>query len=90
MKLDGMKCPHCGGNNTYAWQIERTNLFDDRTYEVLKREFESPLLSTDTDNVIYKCKCEECEKHFSTMVLLEVKIKKTICKKTIQEVMSLK
>lgn len=90
MKLDGMKCPHCGSNNTHAWQIEKASLWDDGFYKTMKVEFENPLLSSSTENVVYKCVCNDCKKHFGAMVILDVKVKGTICKVTTEEIMQLK
>lgn len=91
MKLDGMKCPHCGSNNTHAFRYERAGLRDDETYKAIEGEFgESMLLACSTDNVIYECKCYGCEKHFATMAILEVKVKKMISRKTMVEAMSLR
>lgn len=90
MKLDGMKCPHCGSNNTYALRYERAGIWDDETYKALGKEFgENRLLSGSTDNMIYECKCDDCEKHFAAMAILEVKVKKMISRKTMGEVMGL-
>ena len=91
MKINGMKCPRCGSNNTHEWQIEKAIIFDDSTYEAIEKEFEKrQLLSTSTDNVIYRCKCDDCGKHFATMAILEVKAKKVISRGTVEEVMRLK
>lgn len=91
MKLDGMKCPHCGSSNTYAWNIERASIWDDRTYAVLRKEFGEDIpLSGSVENVIYTCKCNGCEKHFSSMAILDVKIKKMITRKNIEEIEWLK
>lgn len=91
MKLDGMKCPNCGSENTHAWKIERTSIWDDSTYEFFQKEFgEGRILSGSTENVIYTCKCNGCEKHFSSMAILDVKIKKMITRKNIEEIEWLK
>lgn len=91
MKLDGMKCPNCGSENTHVWQNEETNIWDDSTYKFFLEEFgENQLLSGSTENVIYKCKCSNCEMHFSAMAILDVKVKKMITRKTTKEIKRLK
>lgn len=91
MKLDGMKCPYCGNRNTRAWKIDNAGIRDDSAYELQEKEFgENRILFGSTDNIIYDCVCDDCGKYFSTMALLEVKTKKTITRKRIEELMGLK
>lgn len=40
MKLDGMKCPNCGSENTHVWQNEETNIWDDSTYKFFWKSLE--------------------------------------------------
>ena len=90
MKLDGMKCPHCGSKNTHAYQCERAGLWDDSTYDVLRKEFgDNRFLFGSTESVIYKCKCQDCKKHFASIALLEVKVREIISKETLRDVMGL-
>lgn len=91
MKLDGMKCPHCGSYNTYTWHFESASIHDDSIYEAQEKEsVENRMLSKSADNVVYRCKCADCGKYFASMALLEVKTKKVISRETLEDVMSLK
>ena len=68
MKLDGMKCPYCGKLNTHAYQVDEVCIWDDKFYECMKKEFgENRLKSGSSDNVIYRCYCNECEKYFNIL-----------------------
>lgn len=85
MKINGMECPHCGSTNTYKWKIVKATILDDSAYEAIEKEFgESRLLYTSTDNVIYRCKCNDCAKYFVTMAALEVKAKKNNFKRNVR------
>lgn len=91
MKLDGMKCHYCGKSNTHAYQLEKASLYDDGFYKVMEKEFgENRLLSGSCENAIFRCKCNDCGKFFSTMVKLKVEVGDMISMKTTEELMQLK
>lgn len=91
MKLDGMKCFYCGKTNTHAYQLEKATLWDDEFYKVIEKEFgENRLFSGSCENVIYRCKCKDCGKSFSTMVKLKVEIEDMISMENTGELMGLK
>ena len=92
MKLDGMKCIYCGSTNTHAYQMERATLWDDDFYESMRKEFgeNGVLLSGNCDNVIYRCRCNECEKHFSSMTKLKVEVEEVISMENTEELMRIR
>ncbi len=71
MKLKGtIRCPYCGENtNTRTIAALRTHLWDDEEVKEFKSYFKEEIPITDTcDNVVYKCKCENCNKYFSALI----------------------
>lgn len=91
MKLDGMKCYYCGKSNTHAYQLEKATLWDDSFYKVMEKEFgEDQLLYSSCESAVYRCKCADCGKSFSTMVKLNVEVTDIISMETTDELMSLK
>ena len=91
MKLDGMKCPYCGKVNTHAYKVDKVCIWDDEFYECMKKEFgENRLKSGSSDNVIYRCHCNECEKYFSAMVEMEISVKNIVLMDSTSELLGLK
>lgn len=91
MKLDRMKCPYCGKTNTHAYQVEKVCIWDDNFYQCMEKEFgENQLKSGSCDNVIYRCECDECEKHFSAMVEMEISVKNVMSMESASNLMRLK
>lgn len=90
MKLDNVKCPYCGGENTHAYQLENCNIWDDGFYSSMKNEYKGNLLRVYSgDNVIYNYTCESCEKHFSAIVEIDATVKNVITKENAVELMNL-
>lgn len=91
MRLEGIECPYCGDTNTRAYQTEKVCIWDNKFYECMKKEFgENQLKSNASDNIIYRCKCDNCEKHFSSMIEMNISVKNIISKESISELMNLK
>lgn len=91
MKLDGMKCPYCSGKNTHAYQMEKAVLWDDSFYKTMEKEFgENRFLYSSCENAIYRCKCNDCERYFSSMVKMNVEVTEIISMENTNELMSLK
>lgn len=91
MKLNGMECPNCGSKNTYAHSCVQTDLWDDEVYGTAEmRPERGHLLSESGDNAIFEYKCENCEKHFFSLVFFRAEVKRTVTGKTIGEIEALK
>lgn len=80
MKIKGkIKCPNCKSTKIHLWKIESTNIWEDGNHETMIKAFgDGARVSGSTDNAIYKCRCEDCETYFNTMVLMKVEVE-NIC-----------
>lgn len=86
MKKPIVKCPKCGSTNTREWSVGSSistdkylaglHLFSDDDYKVFKKEFGD---KADTED--YYCAqniCDDCDYHFATKNVIDVKVTKTI------------
>lgn len=93
MKLnESIKCPYCGKNNSYAHQRKYVSLWDDSLYEEMKNRFEkaSIILQNHADTAIYRCKCNDCDKDFSALVVLKIEVVGSISAEKTGELIDIK
>lgn len=83
MKIN-VKCPNCGSMNNWIVSREDVNLFDDESYESIRKQLMKDW-GTDAhiskvrngDSVIFEHKCGDCEKHFYSRHMLKVEVYET-------------
>ena len=92
MKIEGkIKCPNCGSKINHLWKVESANIWDDGNHQTMIQAFrEGARVSGSTDNVIYNCHCETCEKYFTTMVLMKVEVEGIVTGMDLYDVESVK
>lgn len=91
MKLNEIKCPHCGNTNTRVYAIENASIWDDSHYDTLKQSFTRDLLKMNShDNVIYSYTCKNCGNYFGAMVEMNISVKNIVVKNNVDELKRLK
>lgn len=68
MKLhENLKCPYCNGSNVYCYLIDEVKIWDESVHD---DSFKKARYLSE-DHIIYKVKCDDCDKHFNVYLQLK-------------------
>lgn len=72
MKIGTVKCPKCESVNTWQYQREDCKIWDNSFHETMNSQF--PDMPRSNDTIQYRCKCGDCENHFSIKLTLKCEV----------------
>lgn len=81
MKYPEIKCCYCGSTDTHVWKLERCSIYSDDIRKMLFEQFgDRTSLSNRSDNIIYRAKCNCCDKYFSAMFRVNIDVREVVVK----------